>query len=148
MALNCRGWIKYKLGQLDEAIRDFDLAIRYAPQLPIAYNNRGVCFAAKQDFDSSIRDYEGSLKITPNSPITLANLGTAWMSQGEFKNAKESFDKAIKLAPNLNEALNTIAWFYATCPDEDFRDGDKAVESSNQACELSKWKARRMLMEM
>jgi serine/threonine-protein kinase len=39
-------------------------------------------------------------------------------------------------------AYNYRAWLWATCPEPEFRDGKKAVESATKACELSKWKER------
>ena len=37
------------------------------------------------------------------------------------------------------EALNGRAWLRATCPDETYRDGAKAIEDATKACELTGW---------
>jgi hypothetical protein len=36
--------------------------------------------------------------------------------------------------------LNDMAWLRATCSDEKFRDGKKAVDYAKAACELTEWK--------
>ena len=36
-------------------------------------------------------------------------------------------------------AFNGRAWLWATCPDDKYRDGKKAVESATRACELGEW---------
>jgi len=38
-----------------------------------------------------------------------------------------------------------LAWLWATCPEERFRDGKKAVEFATRSCELTKWKDANML---
>jgi hypothetical protein len=45
------------------------------------------------------------------------------------------------LSNGLPGADNNLAWFYATCPDENYRDGEKAVSLALIACRNSKWKA-------
>ena len=44
------------------------------------------------------------------------------------------------MTPNLPGAYNSRTWLWATCPDEKYRDGKKAVESVTRACELTDWK--------
>jgi tetratricopeptide (TPR) repeat protein len=36
-------------------------------------------------------------------------------------------------------SLNGLAWFWATCPNAEVRDGEKAVEYATKACELTTW---------
>ena len=46
----------------------------------------------------------------------------------------------IKLKPKAVGAYNLLAWLMATCPDDQIRDGKKAVELAMKACDLVKWK--------
>jgi hypothetical protein len=46
----------------------------------------------------------------------------------------------MKLDPSEANSYNAAAWLRATCPDERYRDGKKAVTSATTACELSTWK--------
>jgi serine/threonine-protein kinase len=34
----------------------------------------------------------------------------------------------------------SVSYLKATCPDEHYRDGKKAVENASRACELTEWK--------
>lgn len=140
MALNARGWVLYKLGKIEEAIFDLSRAIQYAPQLPLPYNNRGVCLVAQGEHDKAIADYNRLLKLTPESAVAFANRGVAYLGKGDFAKAKADLDKAIELAPKMTDGLNSLAWFLATCPSDEFRDGKQAVEKAQLACELSDWK--------
>jgi len=107
MALNARGWIQYKREAVDEALYDLNRAIRFAPRLSIAYGNRGVCYVSQNNFDQAIADQ------------------------------KDDYEAAVKLNPDLDESLNGYAWFLATCPDGEFRDGKEAVKLAQKACEFS-----------
>ncbi len=38
------------------------------------------------------------------------------------------------------QALNSLAWLRATCPENEIREGKEAVELALRACELSEWR--------
>ena len=137
MGLNVRGWVQYKRDAIDEAIYDLNRAIRFAPRLSIAYGNRGVCHVSQNNFEQAIADHTRHLKLNPTSPFALSNRAVAYLGQGEFKKAKEDYEAAVKLNPDLDESLNGYAWFLATCPDAEFRDGKKAIELATKACKIS-----------
>jgi tetratricopeptide (TPR) repeat protein len=50
------------------------------------------------------------------------------------------YSDAVRIDPKDDSGYNDRAWTWATCPDDKFRDGAKAVESATKACELSEWK--------
>jgi tetratricopeptide (TPR) repeat protein len=140
LAFNQRGWTHYKLNKIDEAIHDFDQAIRHAPQLSIVYNNRGMCHTEKGQHDLAIKDLNRAVALNPRSAVAYTNRGTAYMAMNKFKEALADFKKAVELSPKLTDAANGLAWFLATCPQDEFRNGADAVKHATTACELSQWK--------
>ena len=42
--------------------------------------------------------------------------------------------------PRTLDSINDFAWFQATCPVSQFRDGIKAIENATKTCELTNWK--------
>ncbi len=138
LALNNLGWIKYRRGMLDEAIDDFTRAINHDSKLTIAYSNRGIVKIEKQHFDAAIRDFNTALKLTPRSAVTLNNRANAWIGKKDYARAKQDFESALKNAPDLSDAVNGFAWFLATCPDEKYRDGKKALELTNKLLKMEK----------
>ena len=52
----------------------------------------------------------------------------------------DDYREALRINPKSGTACNNLAWLQATCPDEHFRDGKKAIENATQACELIAWK--------
>jgi hypothetical protein len=45
-------------------------------------------------------------------------------------------EKLLAINPNDRKALNDLAWFQATCPDEQFRNAKSAFENANKAYQL------------
>ena len=54
-----------------------------------------------------------------------------------YDEAIADFSRALKLNPNYAAAHNSLAFLLATCADEKYRDGHKAVESALKACQLT-----------
>ncbi len=57
--------------------------------------------------------------------------------KGEFEKAQEAFSAALRLEPDNPDVLGKFAWFLATCPDRNFRDGKKALEFVKKAREIN-----------
>ncbi|MEI7460284.1 MAG: tetratricopeptide repeat protein [Pirellula sp.] len=81
-----------------------------------------------------------AIRLDPKNAITYSNRGSALFLNGDFDSAIKDYTEAIRLDPKYADASNGLAWFYATCPDAEHRDGEKAVELATKACELSAWK--------
>jgi tetratricopeptide (TPR) repeat protein len=58
----------------------------------------------------------------------------------EYEKAVKDYDEALRINPKEVRTLHNLTWLKATCPDEKYRDGKKAVELATKACELSGWK--------
>ncbi len=66
--------------------------------------------------------------------------GFKYTQRGEYYAAISHYTRAIELDPDYHLAYNNLAWVLATCSQQRFRDGKKAVELAKRACELSQWK--------
>ncbi len=47
--------------------------------------------------------------------------------------------RTTEINPAFAPGFNNLAWLLATCPDDQYRDGNTAVENATRACELSQW---------
>src|SRR3989338_6117745 len=65
-AYNNRGLAWGNKGNLDNAIADYDTAIRLNPNLAEAYNNRGLAWGNKGNLDNAIADYDTAIRLNPN----------------------------------------------------------------------------------
>jgi tetratricopeptide (TPR) repeat protein len=123
-------------GEYDKAMADFDKAIELDPQAAPAYAGRGAAWMAKEDCDKAIADFTKVIELDPRSVPAYADRGAAWAEKGEYDKAMADFNKAIEIDPEDAQACNNLAWFMATCPDDQHRNGKRAVELAEKALEL------------
>jgi len=69
-----RGIIRYLKGQFDEAIADYDEALRLRPQHAESYFNRASAYRYKGQNKQAIADYEKALDLNPNLEIVKRKL--------------------------------------------------------------------------
>ena len=68
------------------------------------------------------------------------DLGKALIARGHRDEAFAEFHAGIKLKPKDADRLKDLAWYLATSPHTNERDGKSAVEFATRACELTEWK--------
>ncbi len=124
----------------DKAIADYSEVIRLDPKKNDGYFNRGNAWCSKKEYDKAIPDYTEAIRLDPNDAAAFNNRGSAWRSQKEYDKAIADYNETIRLDPKNSIPFNCRAWLWATCPNEKFRDGNRAVDSATGACELSEWK--------
>jgi tetratricopeptide (TPR) repeat protein len=111
-----------------------------AINLAITFYNRGAILARGGDFERAISDYNESLRLNPQDADTLYERGRAWKKSGDNERAIEDYRQAIRLNPQYAKAYNNIAWVLATAKVATYRNGSRAVEYAQKACEISAWK--------
>jgi tetratricopeptide (TPR) repeat protein len=136
---NNRGFVQVEKKAYDKALEDYNQAILLAPDCALLYVNRGKAHAAKSDWDKAIVDYNKAIRLDPKFAAAYRNRGLVWKAKNEFGEALVEFADARQLDPTFVPAYDSAAWLYATCSDENFRDGMKAVALAEKACELSGW---------
>ena len=75
---------------------------------------------------------------TPEIHVQIAAMQTIL---GDYPEAVEHDREALRLNPDSPDGLNNLAWLLATCPDAKVRDGARAVELAEHACQLTQFKA-------
>jgi Zn-dependent protease with chaperone function len=78
------------------------------------------------------------LEQRPDSPVLYKILGDIYYSSKNYILVKEAYEKSISLEPNNPETLNSLAWLYVTCPDEDLRNPFRGLRLAEKAIQLSK----------
>jgi len=140
-----RATVFYQKREFGRAIADYDEAIRLHPTLTKPYFCRGFIWRVMGNFDKAIADFNEAIRINPNGSMSFSNRGYAWREKGNYDLALADFDEAIRLNPKNADAYVQRAWLRATCSDEKYRDGAKAVEDATKACELTDWKKAEFL---
>ena len=63
----------------------------------MAYFNRGLVYANKEDFDRAISDWDKAIQLDPNFSAVYYNRGIAYANRGETQNAIADFKKILEL---------------------------------------------------
>ncbi len=101
-----RGLARLNRGDVDQAIADFDEAIRLQPKQADAYNNRGNAYSRKRQWSRAIADYGAAIDLGPKSALAHYNRGLAYHTVGELDRAIADFEEAIRLDPKDPDAHN------------------------------------------
>jgi tetratricopeptide (TPR) repeat protein len=126
----------------DRAIALVSQAIAQDPSDTAAYEVRAMCYLSEKEkkYDLARADFDSIIRLDPRSGRAYQLRGATYYREHQYANAKADFAKAMGLNPEDPKAYNAAAWLMATCPDAKFRDGPKAIELADKACELTSWR--------
>ncbi|MGA3163184.1 MAG: tetratricopeptide repeat protein [Verrucomicrobiota bacterium] len=104
LAHKALGGALFRKGQIDEAINQYQEAIRLKPDYAEAYNNLGTAFQKKGQIDEAINQYQKAIRLTPDYADAHYNLGNALGRKGQVDEAISQFQEAIRLKPDYADA--------------------------------------------
>jgi tetratricopeptide (TPR) repeat protein len=107
VVLNKVGIAYHQMGDLDNAKRYYQRAVKANPNYAEAINNLGTVEYAKKSYRKAISYYKKALRIAPNSASMYSNLGTAWFARKKYREAIENYEKALALDPEVFERRST-----------------------------------------
>lgn len=93
-------------GQTETALDEVKLAIQAKPDLPEAYNLRGLVYAALGEDRLAEASFARALQLNPRDGATLHNQAWFLCQRGRFADAQAQFDAALAL-PNYRDAART-----------------------------------------
>ena len=108
MAHNNLGNALDKQGQLDEAIRHYQEAIRLHPEYALAHNNLGKALGGQGQTDEAIRQFQETIRLKPDHADAHCNLGVALSKKGQLDEAVRQYREAILLEPDNAQAQNNL----------------------------------------
>lgn len=108
-ALNRRGQLHVKAGHKQDAMHDFQAAIRLDPKLWRAVHNRGVLLATSGQFEGAFDDFDRTITLNPRYAKAYANRAALLVVAGKMELAIRDYRKAIQLDPELVTAHRGLA---------------------------------------
>jgi tetratricopeptide (TPR) repeat protein len=100
-------------GRIDEAIREYQTAIKLKPDFADAYFNLGAAYFAKNRIDEAINEYQSAIKLNSDYVKPHNNLGNAYIAQGRIDEAIREYQTALKLKPDYVDAHYNLGLAYA-----------------------------------
>lgn len=102
------GNIRFKEGKFEEAVEQYTLAIRLAPEDPIPYTNRAFAFLKMDQFASADADCSAALKLDPASVKALFRRAIARKSLHQINEAIQDLNTLLQLNPCNKAALDEL----------------------------------------
>lgn len=127
-----------RLKEYDKAISDLSKGIeldRYD-----YYYLRGDAWFFKKQYLNAIRDYTNAIEAASNESkeyIYLIKRAKTYVLIYRYDKAIEDYVDAIELDDEKYIPYNELAWILATCPNKNFRNGNKALEYALKAYEIN-----------
>jgi tetratricopeptide (TPR) repeat protein len=141
-ALINRGWANHLMGKTDQALGDLNQAVTLEPGSLLALLNRSAVLLELKRFPEAESDLTLAQSLDAEHPGVWLNRGELHWHQRQFAEAQAAYQKSLELGPELAETQNGLAWFYATCPDDDKRQSAEAVRlalAANKTSQNKDW---------
>ncbi|MGD9300548.1 MAG: tetratricopeptide repeat protein [Desulfobacterales bacterium] len=95
-------------GRLEEAIEQYQVALKIKPEFSDAHYNLGYALAKIGKLDEGISHFREALRIEPSQVKILNNLGAALVLKGHYWEAIDYFNKALKINPSDADVHNNL----------------------------------------
>ncbi|MDF1866451.1 MAG: tetratricopeptide repeat protein [Saprospiraceae bacterium] len=89
----------------NEAMKNYELAVKYKPNNATVYSNMGTLFFEQKNYQKAIESYEKAVNIDPRFVDGWRNLGSINAMSQKFPEAINAFRKALEIEPE-NAVLN------------------------------------------
>lgn len=104
---------------LEEAIRDFEEALKYGPDEWVIYNNLGCCYERAGDYEKAIDYFHRSLEILGDkkSQLPYNNLADCYLALEEYEKALECYEKNLAQAPDDKTIFKELGFLFCYMKD-------------------------------
>ena len=112
-----RGVLRMRASRYDQAIADYDEAVRLQPELGAAWLNRGAALIYQKDFAGALPQLNRAIEL--NSQDLFAayyNRAIARENTGDVPGAYSDFNKALELRPGWELAERQLTRFQVKEP--------------------------------
>ncbi|MHB9037861.1 MAG: double zinc ribbon domain-containing protein [Armatimonadota bacterium] len=101
---NKRGLKFFEEGELEQAVREFKMAVELEPSNTSYHCNLAVAYDENDEDDLAFAEYFKTLELDPKDLTALLSLGYMYNEHDERDKAEEVWNKVIAIAPDSAEA--------------------------------------------
>ncbi|MEM0996773.1 MAG: tetratricopeptide repeat protein, partial [Bacteroidota bacterium] len=114
-----RGKAYFSIGDVDDAIRAYDAALKKDPDYMEAYLGRSLAKVDKDDREGAIADLSDVLRLTPNNASIYMFRGRLKFERSDHAAALGDFDEAVRLDSTFAEAFYLRAFTHSHLEDKE-----------------------------
>lgn len=127
-------------GKVEQALAELNVLRQVIPDSPEVLLQLGMLYQAAKQPENALEAYGQLIALDPSNAAALRGRADAYLNQGLHAEAVAGYEEAVEAEPENAGALNNLAWVLATSPDDELRDGQRAIELATQACEVTEYK--------
>jgi tetratricopeptide (TPR) repeat protein len=101
LAHNNLGSVWLKSGRVDDAIREYQAALKVTPESPLARNNLGSAFLKQGRVAEAIQEFRRVLSRDPQSITGRFNLAGALLRSGRATEAVAEYERVLAIKPDF-----------------------------------------------
>lgn len=124
-------------GQLEEATAHFYASMELKSDDPLSHVDLGSILVERKMLDEAVEQFQEAIQLDPQLTDAYLALAKALAAQGKFAAAVSQLEKAVAVDPNNLRPVNDLAWLLAICPQDDVRNGARAVQLAERACKVT-----------
>jgi Flp pilus assembly protein TadD len=124
-------------GQFDRAVAHYNESLRVRGDRAEVHSNLAIALAQKGQIPQAVDHLRQALRLKPDYPEAHNNLASLLIGMGQFARAADHLREALRIDPAQPAVLESLAWLYATCPQDSVRNGSEAVRLAQQLCQLT-----------
>jgi tetratricopeptide (TPR) repeat protein len=137
--------IMERAGTSESAIEELRQKVDDKPDDVVSWLKLGLLYAAQHRMGQASDAYSTLIKLGQYRGFAYYRRADAFRALGKATEALADYNNALKFDPENSGVLNELAWLLATAPEQDLRDGEKAVELASRACELTYYQQAHIL---
>jgi tetratricopeptide (TPR) repeat protein len=120
-------------GDIENAIKNWSLAIGQNPELAEAYYNRGGAYARQNNFQSALADFDKTIQLTQDpkmKALAYYNKGLVSQNQNDQKQALNNYTLAIGTDPGYAPAYKNraVVFLFEKDYDASWKDAHRSEE--------------------
>ena len=129
-------WINRQDNKVKKGIGIYLICVLLLGTLGYQYN--GVVVGDQQALNFLEKKILSKIKDDPDNPELYSELGNIYYYAKNWSGTQEAWENSLSLKPDNPLVLNNLAWHYATCEDESYRDHYRALALAKLAIRLEK----------
>ncbi len=145
MAMRFRAGLLADQGQYADAIRQIEELLAKSPDDVDSRIQLAYLYSLDRKHQKTIEIFSGILEKDPSNWAALRGRADTYLGIGKHAEAIADYEKALKLRPDDSGILNNFAWVLATSPFDHLRNGKRAIELAERACQLTGYQQAHIL---
>ena len=98
-----KGIANCEAGHFDQALKDFNEALKLKPNDPSLYDYRGTAYRCKGQDDKAIQDFNKAMELDPKFARAYRNRGMVYFDRSDFDRSLADLKKAQSLGYKIDE---------------------------------------------